>query len=322
MAIPDTSPSSERRPAWMMDGMQVTLVEGREDLQVVGESFYQDSLWELVGGWTGGRVRQEVCALLVAEHDNKHDVNAISVWISGRKVGHLGREDAVRLRPGLLTLQRKHNRAIALAGQIVGGGADDGRTGMLGVFLDYDPTEFGVSAPRAARSASSGGVRTGLSQAMDTDEADDTYDLGWLSTLSGEPSKRLRQLRDLLQRDTDVVSRHYLFAELESTLYGLRDAIPTALAEYDSACHDHDAEMETIVPALVDKFGVVPLLETYRQAAIRHQKAQNFAQALWWAERGIALYRDNPAKSEMLVDLHKRAGTCRAKLERLAGGPG
>jgi hypothetical protein len=305
----------------MTDGMRATVIDGYDDLEVVGESFYQDNLWSVVGGWSGDRVRQAAQAVLVAEHDNQYDPNAVSVWISGYKVGHLGRQDAVRLRPGLTTLQQRFGQAVALTGQIVGGGSNEGRKGMLGVFLNYDSTEFGIQSQSsgAGRHSSSASVRTGLSQAMATDEADDTYDLAWLSTLPGEPQQRLRHLRELLRRESDLISRHYAFAELESTLYGLRESSPPVLEEYDVVCRDHDSEMDRIVPALVGKFSVVPLLATYRQAAIRHQKAKDFVQALWWAERGIALYQDNPAKSEMLLDLHKRAGTYRTKLDRSAG---
>jgi hypothetical protein len=319
--IPDTSPASDTCPLWMSDGLRVSLVDGREDLEVVGESFYQNNLWTLVGGWRGSRIRYETVAVLVAEHDNQYDAKAVSVWISGHKVGHLSREDAAALRLGLIALQQKHGQAIALAGHIIGGGADEGRKGMLGVFLDHDPAEFGLPARTMAPalSGSTGSIRTGLSQAVLTDEADESYDLGWLSTLPGEPDSRLNRLRALLVQEKDLISRHYVFAELESSLYGLRESMPAALDEYDSACRAHDSEMGDIVSALVGKFGVVPLLTTYRQAAIRHQKAKDLQSALWWAERGIALYGENPAKSEMLLDLYKRAGAYRARIDRSAG---
>jgi predicted Zn-ribbon and HTH transcriptional regulator len=103
----------------------------------------------------------------------------------------------------------------------------------------------------------------------------------------------------------------------EDTLYKCRLAFTDAIAEYDSVCRQHDSEMDVIRPALAAKFGVVPLLDTYRQAAIRHQKAKNLREALWWAERGIALYGDIPAKPEMLFDLNKRATAYRAKLDPL-----
>jgi hypothetical protein len=53
---------------------------------------------------------------------------------------------------------------------------------------------------------------------------------------------------------------------------------------------------------------------TYRQMAIRQQKAGNYSQALWWAERGIALYGRDCARPEALEDLRGRAAKYRAKL--------
>lgn len=300
----------------MIDGLRVTAIEGRDDLEVVGESFYQDHLWAVVGGYTDDYVRQEIVAVLVAEHGNPYDANAISVWIDGGKVGHLVREDAAAHRDGLLRLQLRHGTAIALPGMIVGGGADDGRTGMLGVFLSYDRTEFGLSALwRGSETAAD--IRTGLSSAAAADAADDDYDLNWRAALPEDRLKRAAYLRRVLGRDTAPVSRHYLFTELEATLYSLRDEVPTALDDYDSVCLEHDGEMDQIRPTLLEKLGVVPLLATYRQAAIRQQKAQNFERALWWAERGITLYGDTPAKPEMVDDLRKRTAKYRA---RLSGG--
>ena len=40
----------DERPAWMVDGMRATLLEGHETLDVVGGSLYQDNLWQLAGG--------------------------------------------------------------------------------------------------------------------------------------------------------------------------------------------------------------------------------------------------------------------------------
>lgn len=135
----------KQRPAWMVDGMQVTLVEGDEDLEVTGESYYQDNLWELAGSRPGpGRVRTEIAAVLVAEDDNPYDPQAVGAWIDGLKVGHLSRDDARLFRPGLLTAQARHGTAIALAGVIAGGGMRADRPGKLGVFLEYDPGEFGL----------------------------------------------------------------------------------------------------------------------------------------------------------------------------------
>ena len=88
----------------------------------------------------------------------------------------------------------------------------------------------------------------------------------------------------------------------------------SALDEYDQACQQHDAEMNGIRAAFMAKWGRVPVLEIYRQMAIRQQKAKNFAQALWWAERGIAVYGTDYARLEAVDDLKKRAESFRSKL--------
>ena len=137
--IPDTSPSAQR-PRWMCDGMRATEVVGDDALRVVGLPGHQDVLWSIVGRDNPGPVRQDIHALLVAEHGNPFDRNAVAVWVGGQRVGRLHERDAGRLRPGLIRLQRAHQRAVALPGH-VGGGRDDG----LGVYLNYDADAFGVS---------------------------------------------------------------------------------------------------------------------------------------------------------------------------------
>jgi hypothetical protein len=136
--IPDTSPATER-PLWMHDGMRATEIFGHDGLRVVGLPGHQDVLWAMVGHDAAEPVRQDVHALLVAEHGNPFDRNAVAVWLGGHRVGRLGSGDALRLRPGLIRLQRQHRRAVALPGW-VGGDRHDG----LGVHLSYDAAAFGV----------------------------------------------------------------------------------------------------------------------------------------------------------------------------------
>ena len=76
----------------------------------------------------------------------------------------------------------------------------------------------------------------------------------------------------------------------------------------------HDAEMDGIRAALLAKFGKVPVLETYRQMAIRQQKIKDWQQAIWWTERGLALYGEQAARPESVDDLHKRLTAYQAKL--------
>ncbi len=269
----------------MVQDVEAHRFGGRETLALVGESFYSDNLKRLVGVLDPddpGRI--PIIALLVAEVDNSFDPNAVSAWISGLKVGHLSRDDAARYRPGLLELVGKHGPAIALEGVIVG------QDGVYGVFLNHDPEDFGLPAKRRKADPT---MRTGLSDVIVGDEMDDSYDMSWMDELPADPIGAVKTLRQLLVTDPDPIDRHFMFCQLEATLYRARDSFGSALDDYDDVCRQHDGEMESIRPALVTRLGKVPLLETYKQAAIRHQKAKNFDQALWWAERGIALYGDD-----------------------------
>jgi hypothetical protein len=299
----------------MRDGMEVQLYEGREDLAVVGEASYQDNLWRVVGGRNSpdDRVRVDVYAVLVAETHNPYDANAVSVWVQGLKVGYLSRDDAGRYRPGLLALEQQHGKPIALAGVIVGGGMRADGPGRLGVFLDHDPADFGLrqeplSPPSGSR------MWSGLTDALATDGADDSYDLSWMNDLPADDIRAVKMLRQLLQREADTIDRHFMHVHLQTLLYRSRDVFASALDEYDQACRQHDAEMDSIRAAFMAKWGQLPVLEIYKQMAIRQQKARNFEQALWWAERGVAIYRADCARPEAVEDLQKRAQAYRAKL--------
>jgi hypothetical protein len=53
--------------------------------------------------------------------------------------------------------------------------------------------------------------------------------------------------------------------------------------------------------------------------AIRQQKAHDYSQALWWAERGLAIYGSDCARPETVEDLRSRAAKYR---DKLTGQPG
>jgi hypothetical protein len=140
-----------RRPPRIRDGVAAMVLGGHEDLEVVGESHYQENLWRLASPRRPGeRVRCPVHASLVAEDGNPYDANAVAVWVQGLKVGHLSRDDARRYRPGLLDQQDRHGQPIALAGVITDGGIREDGPGRLGVFLRHDPADFRL--PASARS--------------------------------------------------------------------------------------------------------------------------------------------------------------------------
>jgi hypothetical protein len=300
--------------------LKATLMEGHQGLNVVGESFYQDNIWRAIGGKRPPEeyVYEKIYALLVADENNPHDANAISVWIDGLKVGHLSRDDAQRLRPGLLALHEEHGPAIALEGAVIGGGIRDNGPGLLGVFLYYDSEAFGLQRSHV-RPKPDARMRTALSDAIASDDADDSYDLSWMRGLPADDTRVIPMLRKLLADETDVLDRHYMHAQLEAALYRCRDAFTSALAEYDDACRQHDAEMDAIRAACIAKWGQVPVLELYRQMAIREQKAHDYPAALWWAERGLAVYGDDAARPEAVEDLRKRAAGYRAKIAGATG---
>jgi hypothetical protein len=127
----------------MRDGMRAMEIFGYDYLGVVGLPGFQDVLWSIVGPDASGPVRQDIHALLVAEHGNPVDRNAVAVWLGGQRVGRLASDDAGRLRPGLIRLQRQHRRAVALPGQVSGGQCDG-----LGLALSYDAAAFGVGDRR------------------------------------------------------------------------------------------------------------------------------------------------------------------------------
>lgn len=292
--------------------VQATLYSGHETLEVVGESQYQDALWQIVGGRTRDRVRHETHAILVLDPENEYDENAIEIQINGLLVGYLSRDDAATYRAGLLRLmQTSANGLVALHAVIVGGGRRPDGVGYLGVFLDHDPADFGLSRDHTPN----GHIRTGLSEAIDTDIKDDNYDLSWYRQLSDDDATAIEQLQAFLVAERDVIDRHYMLCELEHRLYRSRAMFPWALDEFDATCARHDEEMVTIRPALLEKFGAIPVIEMYRQAVIRCQKAKLWEAAREWAERGVAIYGDRAARPEVVADLHKRIAYATTKIE-------
>jgi hypothetical protein len=301
----------------------VSVLGGHSDLEVIGELARQEALWRLSGKNRGERVRHPVVAVLLPEPTNPVDQNAIAVRIDGELVGYLRRAAAQEYLPGLKRLMSARGGHIALHGVIVGGGYRDDGPGRLGVWLKHDPADFEVrSAP--SRSAPpgyarpDGAMRTGLTEAWLTDEEDDSCDLSWRIGLPEADGPAIARLRELLAAGSDPVDRHFQFAELEERLYRSRDLYESALAEYDEACTRHDAEMDGICAAFRAKWGKIPLLDTYRQMAIRQQKKNDWQACRWWAERGLALYGQQAAREEAVEDLVRRRNRAIVKLEAAA----
>lgn len=283
------------------------------DWEVVGESHYQDNLWSIVGQkWMADRrVRFEASAALIPEPDNPHDRNAVAVHIASLITGYLSREDAEQHQPRIAARQAKIGGPVQLPALIAGGGQRRDGPGQLGVFLRHDPAVFGAIAPVKHPEPL---MRTGLSNAVATDDEDDSYDLSWLTTLPAEPIRAIPALRKLLVDERDVIDRHFMLCYLEDALYTSREAFASALEEYDECCRAHDLEMEAIRAACMIKWSKVPWLDIYRQMCIRLAKAKRFDEALCWAERGLTIYGLDAARVEAVTDLTTRASAYRARL--------
>lgn len=273
--------------------MEVTFFAGGSSIEVVGESFYQDNLRRVVA-----KLGREVPAVLTPEPNNKYDRNAVGVFVGGLKVGHLGKGDAAVYQQPLLQLMRTEGKPIAVQGRIKGG--DPGRP-TLGIWLYLDPSDFGI-APR--RGSTSGSVSTGASDGGSA----------WLSRLPEDRIRAIAELRKLLSRETDACQRHYMFNTLEDHLYASREAFTSALAEFEDACVAHHSEIATIRAALEKEFGGIPMLPTYRQMSIMKQKAGLHAEALRWAELGLAVYGDQALQEDSVADLKKRVAKLQGKV--------
>lgn len=309
------------RPA--VETVSAHLHVGNEDLEIVGEAHYQDALWAICGSRQSERVRHAVVAVLVPEPENPYDANAIAVHVDGHLVGYFAREVAVTYGSGLQALMGRCGGYVALEGVIVGGGYYDDGPGRLGVWLEHDPADFGLVRTRSSQvlgpedrpTTAGSSMRTGFTEAWLTDVEDDSYDLSWFNDLPDGDRPAIALLRELLVHDPDPIDRHFQFAELETRLYRCRDLYESAFEEFDAACRAHDAEMETICEAFRAKWDKVPVLDTYRQMAIRQQKQKDWAACLWWSERGLALYGNAAAREDAVEDLLKRRNRAMAKLE-------
>ncbi len=108
-------------------------------ITVAGTSRYQQHLQLAVDAWKqqnqGSRKQRiEVVAGLVREPQNKHDTNAVAVYIAGRQVGYLKREDAAAYQPVLQHLAQM--KQLGACNAVIIGGRSDAPS--YGVRLDLD----------------------------------------------------------------------------------------------------------------------------------------------------------------------------------------
>jgi len=300
--------------------VQLTILEGDDDLEVVGESYRQDALWACVGYKTKDRIREDVIAYLVPDPSNNYDPNAIGVWIEGKHVGFIAKELAAEIGDDLASLMTKNTGTyIALRGVIAGGGKYEDGPGMLGVFLEFNAADFGLGSNlKKDGVAQPFSMGTGQTDAFFTDEADDTYNLSWMSGLSADPSKRILELKKILTSNNEPISRHFVYTSLEEIYYKYKDVLPDAATHYEEVSESHHFEISgSIKEAMILKWGKLPNLVVYKQAAIKNSKEKNFAKALEWVNRGLVVYGDVAFKEETILDLKKRKVNLEGKIEKL-----
>lgn len=308
-----TSPTSSTE-------IEIVVLDGDDDLDVVGESYRQDALWRIVGGRTSERIREEAIGYLVPEPDNEYDPNAIGVWIQGLQVGFIAKELAREIIDDLHRLIETHPGSyIGLRGVVAGGGERADGPGMLGVFLEFPADQFGLSMKKPSTSgAGSFTMSTGQTDAFITDAQDDSYDLSWMNELSQDPSKRIVGLKKVLEENLEPISRHFAFSQLEDIYYEYKEVFPDALKQYDELAEKHHSELETTIrAAMINKWGKLPNLVVHKKSAIRHAKYKEFDKALAWAERGLKVYASDAFREEWTLDLQKRVATLTARIEKL-----
>jgi len=128
--------------------LEVLLLDGDEEHEVVGESQYQDALERLVGGKSKRSAQVETVGVLAPEPENPHDPNAVAVLISGLAVGYLPRGVALTLSARIQRAMRREGKPIAVRAVIVGGWLrDGGDEGSFGVRLYFDPRDSTLGGP-------------------------------------------------------------------------------------------------------------------------------------------------------------------------------
>jgi hypothetical protein len=112
---------------------------GNFDFEVVGESFYQSHLASVAVG-ADGWANEHRIATLLPEDDNPHDKMAVGVYIGGRQVGHLSRDDARSFRRRL-SAKGISKQLTTCNATIRGGGIVNGKPALYGVWLDMKTFE-------------------------------------------------------------------------------------------------------------------------------------------------------------------------------------
>ena len=135
------SPSKEK-VVWGDTSQTIDLSgSGIFSVSIVGESYYQENLKQICGGYSESETDMILTAVLVYDDENQYDNKAIKVEISGKTVGHLSQADAINYRTHMLSKGWSGLSVICKAKIKGGWDRGDGDIGCFGVVLDL-PTNF------------------------------------------------------------------------------------------------------------------------------------------------------------------------------------
>lgn len=111
---------------------------GRYETEVVAESAYQNTIRQLAGAHGDDNAKTAHTAILLPDDAYPYDDKAVAVFVEGRVVGYLAREDARRLRR---KLERKElaGQPTSCASEIRGGALWQGKRLAYVVALDLEP---------------------------------------------------------------------------------------------------------------------------------------------------------------------------------------
>lgn len=95
---------------------------GSDEIEVKGEAAYQDNFVALVGTKREGGYDVAVTATLRREPTNRYDPNAVAVYVEGRLLGYVNRDDSAGMSLYLSRIEAAApGRPVEVAARIVGG---------------------------------------------------------------------------------------------------------------------------------------------------------------------------------------------------------
>ncbi len=110
----------------------------KQDLPIVGESNYQESIALFKKGWSYG--------LLVPEQDNQYDKNAIALYLIDtkfeiHKVGYLPKELAAKVSKPIVNLLLRQGQVVPVLAKVDGGTAEKPNFGVF-AYARTEAVEF------------------------------------------------------------------------------------------------------------------------------------------------------------------------------------